>query len=663
MDFPDVSIEIPAWDDNDFHYRDADNNLVEIDADQRIDLLVAYSLPIDSSSTTLNNYEDGFCNGASPAPPTITTPTLGLIRGAGVGIKKNEGTTPLSIDTTEGCDDPVGTAGSPRITANSSDYQVGANLGIRRIDGTVVHGSFPSPDDLLNLAPNIALGADSDSLSLIGQAALPLAYIVVTKGQATITADDIIDIRPFLRTTEFTYNERAGVAAANPPLSFANPAVGAWQLQKAIDVSIEIAEAGHTPPTNNGRAIYTDYVMGGLAYGVEGTLLSMCDGPQEGQDPFGFESQAATYTDPYNGSSLDFTNFNSSKAFLDTTDQYLREGFLQYIYNNRQGDLKRWLSDPNSSFSQNTYTYLGLPAGTTGRNIPLYPEWDMPMDGTNYLNLMGQGSNTTDAIPKPTWWMWFESTDSPNRPLVYIPGAVPSYDSFNGGYLSKYYGFGSGDVPGAAMVSVVSKKLEISFPSWVSDYDILVEYVNCGPATNSGTNSANDISIGLGSGLSINKGPVVSYPSGAKKAVFQINSNSQALGDGSDPGFTDGGVIQDKLNGPNQHVNEETNRPYRWISYVVALPQFKNTKFGTGHQTQPENSSMRFTPKFGAAYYPSVKFTVIGYEDSPIGKNVAYNEAGNNFTLIQDVQAGDSSVITGLLGPVNGTSKIDIQNI
>lgn len=670
VDFPDASIEIPAWDDNDFFYRDSDDAVVLIDADQRIDLLVAYSLPVDSSSTTLNNYETGFCNGASPDPTTITIPTLGLVRGAGIGIKKNDSSNPLSINTLDGCEE-AGTAGSARIAANSSDSEVGSNVGIRRIDGTMVHGSFPSPDDLLNLAPNIALGTDADSWNLIGQAALPLAYIVVTKGQATITADDIIDIRPFLRTTEFTYNERAGIAGANPPLSFANPAVGSWQLQQAIDATLEIADSNHTPPDNNGRAIYTDYVMGGLAYGVEGTMLSMCDGPQEAQDPFGFESQTATYTDPTNGSSLDFGEFGNSKAFLDNTDQYLREGFLQYLYNNRQSDLKRWLSDPNSSYSQNTHTYLGLPAGSTGRNIPLYPEWDMPMDGTNYLNLMGQGGNSNDAIPKPTWWMWFEGSDASQaaRPLAYVPGGVATTtnaDSPNA-YLDRFYNFGYGSLAGgqgAGIINTCTKKIEISFPSWVSDYDVLIEYVNCGPVTNTGTHGIGALSMGFGSGLSLNKGPVVSYPSGAKKAVFQINSNSQSLpASESNTSMLTGGKIRDKISGPEASLIETANRSYEWLSYTVALPQFKNTKFGTGTQVTPENAGMRFTPKFGAAYYPSIKFTIIGYTESPITKNTAYNEAGNNYTLIQEVIAGDPSQLTATLGPVNGTSKIDIEGI
>ena len=663
VEFPDASIEIPSWDDNDFYYRDSNDEVVQITADQRIDLLVAYSLPIDASSTTINNYETGFCNGTSPQPQTMTTPTLGLIRGAGIGLKKNNATNPQAIETLEGCNSPAGPAGSPRITGNVSDKEPTANTGIKRIDGSVVHGSFPSPDDLLNNAPLLALNAEGDDAwTLIGQAALPLAYVVVTKDQATITANDIIDIRPFLRTAEFTYNERAGVAAANPPLSFSNPAVGAFQLQTGIDAVMNAM----TAPENrdNGRAIYTDYVMGGLAYGVEGTLLTMCDGPQQSEDPFGSQSQNANYVDPVTGGTVAFTNFTSSRAFLDDTDLSTREAFLQYIYTERQGDLKRWLSDPNSSFNNNQYTYLGLPEGNTGRNIPLFPEWDMPMNGSNYLNLMGQGpQGSTAAIPKPTWWMWFESADSPDRSLAYVPGAVASTKNTGSAftYLQKAYQWGASltsENPGSGMVNTCTKKLEVSFPSWCNSYDVLVEYVNCGPVGNMQEDSQADRGVGLGSGLNINKGPVVSFPSGEKKAVIQINSNAQMLPDGGNA-FTQNGVIRDKLSGPDQAI---TGYPYEWLSYVISLPQFTNNTFGTGTQQTPPNNTMRFTPKFGAAYYPTVKFTIIGYTEDPIRSNTAYNQTGNNFTLIQNVQAGNSSELTGTIGPLAGTSRINIQN-
>ena len=49
VDFPESSIDIPVWNDEDFYYYDENNNKVTINANQRIDLLVAYSVSIDSS--------------------------------------------------------------------------------------------------------------------------------------------------------------------------------------------------------------------------------------------------------------------------------------------------------------------------------------------------------------------------------------------------------------------------------------------------------------------------------------------------------------------------------------------------------------------------------------------------------------------------------------
>jgi hypothetical protein len=43
------------------------------------------------------------------------------------------------------------------------------------------------------------------------------------------------------------------------------------------------------------------------------------------------------------------------------------------------------------------------------------------------------------------------------------------------------------------------------------------------------------------------------------------------------------------------------------------------------------------TPKFGAAYYPTVKFTVIGYNKTSVTNNTTYNQE-NNYTMIQNIQ-------------------------
>jgi len=694
VEFPQSTIQVPAWDDDDFYYNTYDDqgNIIEtqLDASQRIDLLVAYSLPIDASSTTLPDYETAYCTGNTPQPRTITAPALGIVRGAGIGIGPL-GTTQLNIATAEGCDHP-GDPGTARLAANKSDSSQTANYGATRpTTGFHVHGSFPSPDDLLNIAPILALDVESDDFQLIGQAALPLAYIVTTKGQSDIIDNDIIDIRPFLRTTEFTYNERAGIAAANPPLSFANPAVGAFQLQSVVTAlgagggsgggGGDSGGGGGTPA---GEPLYTDYVMGGLAYGVEGTLLTMCDGVQEAEDPFGTVTTTTTaYIDPPTGDSYNFTNYTSSKNYLEDATLKTREAYLQYVYNMRQGDLKRWISDPNSSYSQNTGTYLGLPAGNTGRNIPLFPEWDMPMDGTNYQNLM-QNQTAGAGTPKVTWWMWFEA-QSVYRSLAYVPGGVVSNDSTADtslSHLNKQYGFGWGTDRANGVINIVSKRIEVTFPPWVADYDILVSYVNCSPVTSAGVVSDSAFQTGFGGGLSLNKGPVVTYPDGSSKAVFQITSSAQNLptrqggGDNTTAGMSVNGNITDKMNNGSsfQAVPEGREdgkiRDFEWLAYTVGLPQFRNNNWGTQAQTNPVVNTERYVPKFGAAYYPTVKFTIIGYRQNSVTTNTDYN-SGNNYTLLQSVAAGDASNLLSTLGPlmadpgtgVNVNSRIDIQNL
>ena len=115
------------------------------------------------------------------------------------------------------------------LDANGNNQISSPTVDLRQtsIGTSGVYGNFPSPDDLMNLAPYLAdeLQSGEKYPALIGQSVLPLAYIFVRKGQLSITNNDILDIRPFFRTAELTYNERSGLAAANPPASLANPVV------------------------------------------------------------------------------------------------------------------------------------------------------------------------------------------------------------------------------------------------------------------------------------------------------------------------------------------------------------------------------------------------------------------------------------------------------
>jgi len=82
----------------------------------------------------------------------------------------------------------------------------------------------------LNLAPLISEKLEDNAYELVGQSILPVAYVFVQDGSQIVLSTDVVDIRPLFRTAELTYNERAGIGAAFPQLSLANPAVGKGQL-------------------------------------------------------------------------------------------------------------------------------------------------------------------------------------------------------------------------------------------------------------------------------------------------------------------------------------------------------------------------------------------------------------------------------------------------
>ena len=287
-----LSIEVAPFDAADFM------NQTDFEPSYRIDLLFIYSHPIDASSTTILK-KDG------AAPAMITEPQLGIVKGAGaIGLKGNGpnfGVFDTYTDGTSWIGNSSEWTTGKNIGANyfsfvdSEDYQYGYN----QIAATVAdqiqdvagmegyYGNFPSPDDLLNIAPLLQIDLETNNLALIGQSVLPLAYIIVKKDATAITAADILDIRPFLRTTELAYNERAGIAAANPPLSFANPAVGKEELGDTIrKVRAEVIELIPSVPEipTVPRVVGSGYIFGGLKYGVEGALLKMAMGHPDWQN-------------------------------------------------------------------------------------------------------------------------------------------------------------------------------------------------------------------------------------------------------------------------------------------------------------------------------------------------------------------------------------------
>jgi len=271
VDVPnELSIEVPSFDQRDFDYIDSDGNIQQNNnASVRIDLLFIYSKPIDASSVKIKGSDQ-------VTPRTITEPTLGLVRGAGVILDTN----PAGESFGETNQSTLDNDGNVKILASPAD-QANTNAGFK---GLNIHGSFPSPDDLMNTAPLLLETLEANNPRLVGQTVLPVAYVVVRRDAATnefglqvITNNNIIDIRPLMRTAELTYNERAGIAAALPQLSIANPVVTEIKLKRVSeDIGIQIANIKRRlisdPGSRTGRIVGGGVVHGGWVYGPEAAL-------------------------------------------------------------------------------------------------------------------------------------------------------------------------------------------------------------------------------------------------------------------------------------------------------------------------------------------------------------------------------------------------------
>jgi len=272
VDVPEeLEIEIPAFNLSDFDYIDRNGNVVSRPgAELRIDLLFVYSKPIDSLESKV----------LDPTNPegrrVITRAELGIVKGAGAVFSLLRGNR-TTVEDDGGFDE----VGNPQIVGSVADHK-GTFAGFSN-EG--VHGSFPSPDDLMNISPLISEQLEDNDPFLIGQTVLPIAYVVVRKnpsvnqaGVQVLTESSIIDIRPFFRTTELSYNERAGIAAAMPSLSISNPVVTKLELRyetkrlyddyiSRINPASQGLVDGSFP-----RVVAAGYVMGGSLFGPEAAI-------------------------------------------------------------------------------------------------------------------------------------------------------------------------------------------------------------------------------------------------------------------------------------------------------------------------------------------------------------------------------------------------------
>ena len=276
VDVPEqLLIEIPSFNEDDFFIQTVDGNgnvtgrQQIAGASKRIDLLFIYSKPVDSTETTIQKWIGGTIS-TSGTPVKITKPILGLIKGAGVGgsyMSVNQSITPFVDNSTD----------YTSILPNISD-ELDPNNGFQSASLNI-HGSFPSPDDLMNLAPMIQEKFESNDPRLIGQTILPIAYVVVRRdasigpnGAGIVRSSDIIDIRPFFRTAELTYGERSGICAATPSISLSNPVATRYNIEKSVQEFKEYADTTYARSDvliDTGTTLAAGFIYGGKDWGPE----------------------------------------------------------------------------------------------------------------------------------------------------------------------------------------------------------------------------------------------------------------------------------------------------------------------------------------------------------------------------------------------------------
>jgi len=527
VDVPsELSIEVDDWDSSDF----SSSTKTFSNATSRIDLLFIYSHPVDASSTTILKRSGG-------AQTTITKAQLGIVKGAGYVT----GTT--LTDNLKGSSDV-------RMLADVHDQDATANTGFVDADGNEIHGSFPSPDDLMNITPNLVAELESvfddadstDGLNLIGQSVLPVAYIVVKKaiagttftGKGILTSNDILDIRPFFRTTELSYNERAGISAATPPLSFANPAVGKAQLDDSEKRMVDYHNSNMVTLLSQSAVVARGTVYGGLKYGPEGTLMMMHSGQSGYDDKSGnWEPDAI----------LDTLNIQNSTV----------NGAIRYI-----PDLPEW--DERSLVEPATHEII------------------------KYVHQKVSG--TTDVASHAPGHFW---------------------ESGPAGIGSTKIAMGYNQSVPLQVLRFVTKKIEVTLPDWAVDYDVSISYENCIPQTNPGHyqshNTHHKATHGLFQGMQVSKKSIIN-----NVATFVILSTLGGATEG-DSGWGSAYLPYEFF---NTHFTSD-DKIRQLLGFAVPFSD-EVGDFTYTHKGAPKTNSLsQYLTNTGASIMPSVSFIVTAY--------------------------------------------------
>ena len=417
VDVPsELTVEVPSFDPEDFAYTNTDGTLTQVaGVESRIDMVFIYSKPVDMSGVSILK---------SSGKQKINSPQLGIVRGAGIRANFKEST------NTDG--DYLSTGGDPlKILASPGD-QNNTNLGFTAASGNDIEydirGSFPAPDDILNLAPLISEKLEESAIELVGQSIMPIAYVFVQNGSSLVSDNDVVDIRPFFRTAELAYNERTGIAAAFPQLSLANPAVGKGQMDyelrrvyQDLEPRIQNLEAGEGGIIqDNSMSMATGYIFGGYNFGPEGAL--------------------------YN--------------------------FYQQVY----GDDSAGIDDRVKS----EFGYGGANLGTT---IPARPDWDLSDWVTMNQDLENAGSYPNDYL-NTFFGSNIRGTGAGSN-SQYTDDSGNNIDGTDPAQLNDFQG-SMNKTGHRVSFHYIKKTIPFVRPTWLGDYSVNVEFLNCLPLTSPG---------------------------------------------------------------------------------------------------------------------------------------------------------------------------------
>jgi hypothetical protein len=553
-----ITIQVPSFDPDDFAYTNSDGTTTPVTGvESRVDLVFIYSKPVDSSGVTILK-PDGIQG--------ITKPQLGIVRGAGIKTNFQE--------TTNTAQDYITNVGADHsILAHPGD-QKNTNMGFTSTSANDiaqdVRGSFPAPDDILNLAPLISEKLEDNAYELIGQSILPVAYVWVQSGSQVVLSTDVIDIRPLFRTAELTYNERAGIGAAFPQLSLANPAVGKGQLDYELrrvyedlkgQVDVLSLESDAQSSMNT---LATGYVFGGWNFGPEGALFNYYQG--------------VFATDTSEG--------NDSEAYIK---QYVRGKY-------------------------------GIGSTAASIAIPSYPDWDLsqwcieqdidskglfPNDYINTFISTGATGDETDPTIVAGSNSQITNTDGTTA-----DGGVPAVLK----NFSNMDNAGGGQMVSKVNFHYVSKKIKFNRPAYLADYKVDVDLINCLGANDRGTRF--DRTAGSYFGHWVEKG----FDEFTIYVAFVADTNNHKQGT-SAPGFpaphslttTSGG--KKKKTTSTLSVSERGGE--RFSGFIVPVGDLLTSN------TNPISSSSRAgyigNPRTGKCTYPTVMWSMTGVplEDAP----------------------------------------------